>query len=125
MAGKFDYSDRDKEQEWLAAKAKDIPALPAEDIAFLDQAIAQQLKVKITKIVAQRWWNLFGSQGHRLDTIEDEENFIAHLDKAFRWPAASELIAPPSHERRSYNVRDVARRGMPQRVEFNARPPLG
>jgi hypothetical protein len=122
MTGKFDYSDWDKEQEWLAAKTKDIPALPPEDIIFLDQAIAQQLRVKITKIAAQRWWNLFGSQGHRLDTIKDEENFIAHLDKVFSCPAASELIAPPSHERRSYNVRDVARRGMPQQVEFSAPP---
>jgi hypothetical protein len=120
MAGKFGNSDQGNDQTWLAEKAKDIPALPPEDIAFLDQAIAQQLREEITKIAAQRWWNLFGSQGHRLDTIKDEENFIAHLDKVFSCPAASELLAPPSNERRSYSVHDVTRRGMSQRVEFSA-----
>ena len=70
------------------------------------------------------WWKLFGSQGHTLETLDDESRFIESLDRAFIFPAPSSLIAAPSHARQEYTTKEVTKRGIPQEVSFYG-PPVG
>lgn len=109
-----------RERQWLRNKAKDARSLPSTDEEQLDQALAKRLKERIEKRAAQLWWQLFGANGHRLDTVEQEESFIAHLDKVFTYPTASQFISPADSVRRLYTTRQYSRRGRSQKVEFVA-----
>lgn len=84
--------------------------------------MSQAIKERIIDLVADRWWELFGSLGHRLDSTDDEEKFIAHLDKIITYPSASELIAPPRKDRISYGFRYSRAQGKLYRHELIAPP---
>lgn len=109
-----------KEREWLRKKARDARSLARSEEEQLDQVLAKRLKERIEKRTAQLWWQLFGVNGHRLDTIEHEESFIAHLSKVFTYPTAGQFISPADSPRRLYTTNQYSRRGRFEQVEFVA-----
>lgn len=119
-----DHYEWEEKQRLLKKKAREVHSLSPEDLALIDNRIGANLKDGLRRWTAQRWWNLFGSQGHTLATQEDESRFIESLDRAFAFPAPSSLIAPPSHTRQEYTAREVTKRGIRQDVSFYG-PPIG
>ena len=109
-----------REREWLRKKARDARSLARSEEEQLDYILAKRLKERIERRAAQLWWQLFGANGHRLDTIEHEESFIAHLSKVFTYPTAGQFISPADSLRRLYTTPQYSRRGRLQQVEFVA-----
>lgn len=97
-------SEWERERKWLRKKAKDARSLTSAEEAQLDQALAKRLKDRIEKRASQLWWQLFGVNGHRLDSIEHEARFIAHLSEVFPYPAASQLIGLSETPRRLHTA---------------------
>src|SRR3546814_6863661 len=52
------------------------------ELEFIDSKISEHLKNRLRRWAANRWWRLFGSQGHSLETLEDESRFIESLDRS-------------------------------------------
>ena len=93
-----DYHEWEAPPDWLKKKAREVHNLSHEDLAFIDNRISGHLKDGLRRWAVHHWWKLFGSQGHTLETLDDESRFIESLDRAFIFPAPSSLIAAPSHE---------------------------
>ncbi|PQO96757.1 hypothetical protein C5612_30170 [Pseudomonas frederiksbergensis] len=123
MPPDVDLSDWEKEQSWLREKAREAGSLSAEDNAFLDKGIAQRIREKLERRAASQWWALFGLQGHKLDSLKDEAQFICGLDKVFIHPKPSNLLSPATGARRSYSVQYLTKQGEPATAEFIAPPP--
>ncbi|MGA3828092.1 hypothetical protein [Pseudomonas chlororaphis] len=119
---KFIYSEWEQERKWLRKKAKDARGLTDAEEEQLDRALAKQLKERIGKRASQLWWQLFGIEGHRLDSVEHEARFIAHLDKVFAYPRASQLISVTEAPRHLHTASRFIRnrRVAYQEVEFLA-----
>ena len=83
------YSDWERNRAWLRAKAKHARCLSTEEEEYLDRELAIKLRERMEYEASVRWWQLFGVEGHRLDCIEAEAQFIGHLDDIFKYPPAS------------------------------------
>lgn len=116
-----DWSDQERKEQQIK---KRVHNLGPEDLAFIDNRISEHLKGSLRRWAAHRWWKLFGSQGHTLETLEDESRFIESLDRVFAFPAPGSLIAAPSHARQEYITREITKRGALQNVSFYG-PPIG
>lgn len=117
-----DWSEWEKERKQREKKAKEVHRLDASDLALIDDRISGHLKDELRRWAAHRWWKLFGSQGHSLNTLEDESSFIRGLDTAFPYPSPSNLLAAPSHARQEYTTREITKRGDIRDVSFNGPP---
>lgn len=117
----LDWREREKKEREIKNK---ISSLRPEELEFIDSKISEHLKNRLRRWAANRWWRLFGSQGHSLATLEDESRFIESLDKVFTFPAPSHLIAQPSHARQEYTTKETTKRGVFQTITFYG-PPVG
>jgi hypothetical protein len=120
LAMGVDATEWHREQEWLRAEAKKARTLTADEERYLDAGLAKRLKERVEQEASLSWWQLFGVDGHYLDSEESEAQYISHLDKIFKCPAASLLIAPAQVPRRSYKAYHFTRKGTIERVEFTA-----
>lgn len=116
------YSDYEKSRAWLRAKAKDARSLSNEEEEYLDRQIAIELRKRMEHDASVRWWQLFGLEGHRLDSVEAEAQFIAHLDKIFKYPPASQFLTPTDSNRRIHNAYHFSRQGVYHGIEYLAPP---
>ncbi|MCP8633425.1 hypothetical protein PUR31_02330 [Pseudomonas mosselii] len=116
------YSGYEKNRAWLRAKAKDARSLSAEEEVYLDRELAMKLRERMEHEASVRWWQLFGLEGHRLDSMEAEAQFITHLDKIFKCPPASEFLAPTDTKRRLHHAYHFSRQGVYHGVEYLAPP---
>jgi len=123
MTDPFDFDSWDQKWAWRQAKAKEASHLPEEEIAFLDRAFAQRIKERLERQAASSWWALFGSQGHSLETLEDEARFVCELDKVFICPSASSLLSPANGARKSYTVRYRTKQAEQATTTFTAPTP--
>lgn len=121
----YTESEWELERKWLQKKAKDARSLTSAEEEQLDRGLAKRLKDRIEKRASQLWWQLFGVNGHCLDSIEHEAHFIAHLSEIFAYPDASQLIDLVETPRRLHTASRFIRnrRVVNQKVEFLAPPP--
>lgn len=116
------YSDWERNRAWLRAKAKHARFLSAEEEEYLDRELAIKLRERMEHEASVRWWQLFGVEGHRLDCIEAETQFIGHLDEIFKCPPASHFLAPTEAKLRLHHAYHFSQRGVYHGVEFKAPP---
>lgn len=119
----IDNSDLEKEERLIRAKAKETRHLSDGELAFIDDRIAEGLLKKLRSWAVHRWWQSFGSQGHTLETLEDEARFIAHLDTIFTFPAPSTFLCEPMHPRKLHTTLDISIPGRPREATFYGPPP--
>ena len=123
MTDPFDFDNWNQKWAWRQAKAKEASRLSEDEIAFLDRVFAQRIKERLERQAARSWWTLFGSQGHSLETLEDEARFVCELDKVFVFPSASSLLSPANGARRSYTVPYRTKQGEQATTSFIAPTP--
>jgi hypothetical protein len=117
-----DYSDYQKSQAWLRAKAKDARSLSNEEEEYLDHQLAIELRKRMEHEASVCWWQLFVLEGHLLHSIEAEAQFIDHLDRIFKYPSASQLLTPTDSKRRVHHAYHFSRQGVYHGVEYLAPP---
>ncbi|MEN5033855.1 hypothetical protein [Pseudomonas sp. TWI929] len=118
----MDYIYNERNLDWLRAKAKDARRLSIAEEEFLDRELAIKLRERMELEASVRWWQLFGLEGHRLDSIEAEAQFIAHLDGIFKCPPASQFLTPTDSKRRVHHAYHFSRQRVYHGAEYLAPP---
>ena len=65
-----------------------------EEEEYLDRELAIKLRDRMEHEASVRWWQLFGLEGHRLDSVEAEAQYISLGQNLRARLQASSLLRP-------------------------------